>query len=144
MVQEPKQSCSPSPGGSARWLVAVFLAMVAGGLLVELGRATWAIGQAVDEPDKAGRGMLVVPSQISRDGYGVYLIDVNKGKMCVYQYQPTSGKLHLMASRDITYDLGLGDYNTLPSPREVKDLVEQQGTTATSEPTTMGTTPGAG
>jgi hypothetical protein len=135
MVQELKQTCSLPSGGSARWLVAVFLAAVAGALLVELGRTATADLRCVEELGLTGRGVLVVPSQISRDGYGVYLIDSDKGRMCVYQYQPASGKLRLLASRNFIYDLALEDYNTLPSPREVKDLVEQKG--PTSAPATM-------
>lgn len=127
MVQEPAQARSLRPVSPARWLVVVILAGVAGALLVELGRTASAIGQGVAEPSREGRGLLVVPGQITRDGYGLYLVDGEKGKMCVYQYQPTNGQLRLLASRNFTYDLSLDEYNTAPPPREIKDLVEQQG-----------------
>ena len=127
MAPEPSQSDSPRAVGPAWWLVVVVLAAVAGALWGERERTASAVGQGVAEPGKESRGLIVVAGQISRDGYGLYLVDAEKGKMCVYQYQPANGQLCLLAARNFVYDLGLDAYNTVPSPREMKELVEQQG-----------------
>lgn len=141
MVEEPNQIASPRGTGSARWLVVLLLAAVAGALLVELGRTSSAVGQGLGGPVGAGRGLLVVPSPLSRDSYGVYLVDAEKGKMCLYEYQASHRQLRLVAVRNFAYDLCLDEYNTQPSPSEMRQLAEQlvpaeaPGTKqATSEP----------
>ncbi len=141
MVHEPNEIASPRAASSARWLLVVVLAAVAGALLVELGRTSSAVGQGLGGPFGAGRGLLVVPSPLSRDSYGVYLVDAEKGKICLYEYQATRRQLRLVAVRNFAYDLPLDDYNTQPSPSEMRQLAEQlvpaeaPGTKqATSEP----------
>ena len=74
----------------------------------------------------AGQGLLAVPAQITRDSYGLFLIDPAEGTICVYQYQATTRKLQLLASRAYRFDVRLDDWNTLPPPREIQDLVGQQ------------------
>ncbi|MCJ7544788.1 MAG: hypothetical protein MUP47_09555 [Phycisphaerae bacterium] len=124
MVYEPNQNASPRAAGPARWLLVVVLAAAAGALLVELGRAR-AVGQGLGGPLGVGRGLLVVPSPLSRETYGVYLVDPEQGKMCLYEYQSGRRQLRLLAVRNFTYDLRLEAYNTQPSPSEMKDLAEQ-------------------
>ncbi|MGA2265301.1 MAG: hypothetical protein ABSH10_02595 [Phycisphaerae bacterium] len=127
MALEPSQSDSPRAVGPAWWLVIVLLAVVAGALVMERSRTAVAVGQGVAEPPVGSKGLIAVAGQLSRDTYGLYLIDTEKGKMCVYQYQAANGQLGLLAVRNFVYDMGLDAYNTVPSPREMKDLVEQQG-----------------
>jgi len=73
-----------------------------------------------------GGGLLAAPAQISRDSYGLFLVDPDRGTICVYQYQATTRKLQLLASRTYTFDVQLDDWNTQPPPREIQDLVNQQ------------------
>jgi hypothetical protein len=73
-----------------------------------------------------GGGLLAVPAQIARDSYGLFLVDPDRGTICVYQYQATARKLQLLASRTYRFDVQLDDWNTQPPPREIQDLVSQQ------------------
>jgi hypothetical protein len=121
---EPKQIASSRAAGSAPWLLVVVLAAVAGALLVELGRTGSAAGQGFGETFAGGR-VLVVPSALSRESYGVYLVDPQQGKICLYEYQASSRQLRLLAVRNYAYDLRLDEYNTQPSPSEMRQLAEQ-------------------
>lgn len=125
MVNEPNQISPPRVAGSAKWLLVAFLVVVAGALLMELGRTSWAAGQGVGEPPRSGRGVVVVPTQLSRESYGVYLVDADRGKICLYEYQSATRILRLLAVRNFTYDLGLEEYNTQPVPHEMKELMQQ-------------------
>lgn len=124
MVDEPNLAGSPRAARSAAWLLVAVLAAVAGAFLVELGRASSAVGSGLGEPGKLG-GMVVVPGQLSRESYGVYLVDPEQGKICVYEYQTAQKQLRLLAVRNFTYDLRLDSYNTQPLPKEMKQLAEQ-------------------
>ena len=111
---------------SARWLVIGLLAVIAACLLVEVGltassadRAPLAGGSA------AGDRVLVVAGQVTRDSYGLYLIDQANRTICVYQWSASSRKLRLVAARTYVYDLKLDQYNTEPDPLEIKKLSDK-------------------
>jgi len=122
---EPNQIGTSRAAGSARWLLVVVLAGVAGALLVELGRTGSAAGQGSGDPFASSGGLLVVPSALSRESYGVYLVDPQQGRICLYEYQAARRQLRLLAVRNFTYDLRLNEYNTDPSPSEMRELAEQ-------------------
>jgi len=126
MADQPIHKHAFATAAWAKWLIVAVLACAAGMLLVELGRTARAAGGLTSAP-AGGKALLLVAAQISPDSYGVYLVEAEKGTICVYQYQPTVRKLRLLASRNFTYDLQLDDYNTQPLPREIKELVDQQG-----------------
>jgi hypothetical protein len=74
-----------------------------------------------------GAGVFVMPAQFSRDVYGCYLLDVDAQTLCVYQFYPLEKQLRLAAARTFRFDRKLADFNTaLPSPDEVKELLEKQ------------------
>jgi hypothetical protein len=73
-----------------------------------------------------GGGIFVAPAQLSSTTWGCYLMDVDHQTLCVYQYSPGEKMLRFTASRTFRYDRQLDDYNTLPSPSEMKDLAARQ------------------
>ena len=115
------------PGTSpARWFAVGLLAVIAACLLVEVGvtissadRAPLAAGAA------AGDSVLVVAGQVTRDTYGLYLVDQANRTICVYQWSPISRKLRLLAARTYTFDRKLDQYNTEPDPLEIKKLSDK-------------------
>jgi hypothetical protein len=96
-------------------------------LLIEVGNGASA---ALAEPSVAASGtggdVIAVSAQITADSYGVYLLNPKRGTMAVYQFQPKTRTLRLMAVRNYGFDVQLDEYNTEPSPREIKQLVQQQ------------------
>ncbi len=77
-------------------------------------------------PIAGGGGLFVMPAQLTRDVWGCYLMDVDRGTLCVYQYYPGSKQLQFVASRNFTNDTKLANYNTTPPPQDIAELVAKQ------------------
>jgi len=111
---------------TARWLVVGLLAVIAVTLLIQVGEGDAAADRA---PLAAGSAssdsLLVVAGQVTRDSYGLYLVDQENRTICVYQWMATSRKLRLLAARTYSIDVKLDQYNTEPDPMEIKKLVDQ-------------------
>ncbi len=114
-----------------RWPVVALLGVAASCLLAEaLAGVEAASVPAPGTSGAAGPGTapFVVAGQITPDTYGLYLVDPQNDTICVYQYlsAPRPGKLKLVAARTYHYDAQLDEYQTDPSPGEIKLLVEKQ------------------
>jgi len=116
----------------AKWLIVALLGVIAACLLVEAGFATSAAsaqsanGAAAGEVTTGQSGdIFAVAGKITSSTYGLYLVNTRSGTMTLYEWLPKSRKLRLKAARNYTFDLQLDDFNTEPSPREIKKLVEQ-------------------
>jgi len=110
-----------TPG--SMWLIVVLLSVIATALLMEIG---FGVSSAQVQVGAAGKDeVFVVAGQVTSDTYGLYLVDVAKRRICVYQWLPGTRKLRLMAVRNYTFDLRLDEYNTEKLPREIKKLVEK-------------------
>lgn len=77
-------------------------------------------------PIAGGNGLFVMPAQLSPNTWGCYLMDIDHQTLCVYQYSPGEKMLRLAAARNVQYDRRLGNFNTTPSPQEIKNLVERE------------------
>jgi hypothetical protein len=107
-----------------QWMIVVLLSVIATCLLMELGFGASAATAQVTSV--GGSDMLVVGGQITKDSYGLYLVDTKKQALCVFQWLPSTRKLRLMAARNFEYDVQLDSFNAdKPTPGEVKRLVEQ-------------------
>jgi hypothetical protein len=82
--------------------------------------------QGRQAPIAGGGGLFVMPAQLSGNTWGTYLMDVDRGTICVYQFFPGTRQLLLVASRKFTNDTRLENFNTSPTPAEVADLVDKQ------------------
>ncbi len=115
-----RRSWNVSP---AQWLIAISLSAIAVCLLVEVSLNATEAGPQLLGDDTSS--ILAVAGQVTKDSYGLYMIDTKNGTICVYQWLPNIRKLRLLAARNFTFDLRLDEYNTEPSPKEIKKLVEQ-------------------
>lgn len=107
-----------------RWLIVAALAVLAVGLMVEVARSLADNGPQVPQAAGSADGaILAVTGQISRDSYGIYLVDLSNRTICVYQYQTSQKMLKLLAARTFAYDTQLDEYNSEPSPRQIKQMV---------------------
>ncbi|MCP4377161.1 MAG: hypothetical protein GY794_13420 [bacterium] len=108
-----------------QWVIVVVLSVIATCLVLEMGYgASNATAQVTSVG--SGDGVMVVGGQITKDSYGLYLVDTKRQSLCVYQWLPGSRKLRLLAARTFRYDVQLDEYNAgKPTPRDVKRLVEQ-------------------
>jgi hypothetical protein len=95
-------------------------------MAVSLSRRAQGVALAQQAPIAGGQGIYVMPAQIAQNLWGCYLLDVDAGTLCVYQYFPGRKELQLLSSRDYTWDRRLKNFNTSPSPEEVEELVKKQ------------------
>jgi hypothetical protein len=68
----------------------------------------------------------MMPAQLGPNSYGLYLMDVDAGTICVYKALPDNNHFRLMAARSFKYDRFLEDFNTEIRPKEVQKLIEDQ------------------
>ena len=110
-----------------KWIFVLLLFFVVVGLIQQLlfssvSVAATAEGSDESSADTSHGGVVAVAGQISRDIYGLYLIDLKNGTICVYG-MTGSGQLKLLAARTYIYDCQLDSYNTTPLPKEIAKLV---------------------
>ena len=111
----------------ARWSVVVVLGIIAAGLLVSLGMSA-AVAQSQPVGEGGKENIFVVAGQISRETFGLYLVDYKNSTICVYQYTKKDRMLKLLAARTYIYDVQLDAYNTPKemSPAEVRRMINKQ------------------
>src|SRR5690606_22348054 len=78
-----------------------------------------AYGQA---PIAGGGGLYLMPAQLARDIWGVYLMDTDSQTLMVYQFDAAGKRLGFLAAREFTHDRRLSNYNTFPDPLEIKNI----------------------
>lgn len=126
--QERSGRWALSPAG--QWAVVIALAALSGALggrLLLPGPSSSASAQTAP-PGVAvgGDGLFAVAGQLSRDAYGVYLVDRRNGTICVYRYVGgRTPRLQLAAGRTFVYDVQLDSYNTTPLPKDVAEIVAE-------------------
>lgn len=109
---------------AGQWLIVVLLSVIATCLLIEVGFGTSSARGQISSADSGD--IMVVGGQVTKDSYGLYLVDRKNRTICIYQWLPATRKLRLMAARSFSYDVQLDDYNAdRPTPSEVKRLVEE-------------------
>ena len=68
-----------------------------------------------------------MPAQLGASTWGLYIMDVESGTVCVYRANPETSRFKLMAVRFFRNDRFLSDFNNdSPTPKEVLKQVEQQ------------------
>jgi hypothetical protein len=117
-----------NPTVVALYVVAVLLAANLVAVLAGRGDtpmlpAAWGQRQA---PIAGGGGLFIMPAQLQSNVWGCYLMDIDRGTLCVYQFLPGSRQLQFVAARNFTFDTRLANFNTAPSPAEIRELVEKQ------------------
>jgi len=117
----------------------VVLLMILLAIMARDGRGfgTPAFGQAQLPMAATGSGGIVVmPGQLSPNTWGCYVMDSQNQTLCVYQFSPGEKELRLAAARDIRYDRKLPDFNTVPTPADIRKLIERQEEPSRAAPTT--------
>lgn len=122
----------------AMWLIGLGLLANAGVMLYShtsgrsgdllLDRSAFA--QASPEggtPLLGARGIYMAPAQLGPTTYGLYLMDVDAGTICVYKALPDTSRFRLMAARSFKNDRYLEDYdNEGILPRDVQKVISNQ------------------
>jgi hypothetical protein len=111
----------------ARWLIVILLTVIATCLLMEV-RISLSAAHADEAGEGGAGGVFAVAGKVTPETYGVYLVDLKRNTLCLYQYLSGSRKLRLMAARTFAFDRMLEEYNTEPDVREIRKLVEEHRT----------------
>jgi len=126
-----------SPLVFALYVNAVLLAVIAIVLLTRSDAphlVSPAFGQT-QAPIAGGSGLFVMPAQFSGTTWGCYVMDTDSQTLCAYQFVPGEKYLRFIAARNFKFDRQLRNFNTEPSPLEVKELVEkEQGAAVNAAP----------
>jgi hypothetical protein len=125
----PRQSNSTA---MALYIVAALLLLNLVATLARDGRipavlpAAWGADAGRQAPIAGGGGLFIMPAQLDRDSWGVYLMDTDRGTLCVYQYLRGKRSLELVAARKFTGDTRIENMNTFPTMQEMADLLKKQ------------------
>lgn len=110
------------------WVIATALVVIAVSLVVRSdgpGFVPPALGQAV--MSGGARGVFAFSGQLSKNTYGVYVVDVDAMTLWTYEYLPQKGCLRLAAARTWRYDRYLENHNICDLPPDVvEQMVEEQ------------------
>ena len=109
------------------YLNAVLLIAILGTLLTRSNTPQFlplALGQT-QQPIAGGAGVFIMPAQFSTNLWGCYLMDVDRQTLMVYEYEPGTHKLRMVAGRSIKYDRDVTNLGTYPSPDEIRDWVDR-------------------
>ncbi len=122
------RSAPPHP---VYWVIAASLAVIAVTLLLRPSGTAgiWdgnpALAQAVSSG--GSRGVYSFSGQLSKNTYGVYMVDVDAMTIWAYEYLPQKGCMRLAASRTWRYDRYLENFNICDLPPEsIEKMIEDQ------------------
>jgi len=113
---------------SLRWWLLPAVVAIA---LLFLGEGLKSAPGAGNVSNNRADAIIVVPVQMSRDAYGMAMVDTIGKTIWVYEINARAPKnqLRLLAARDWQYDQLLAEYNTgEPRPSQVKLLLEKLDT----------------
>lgn len=120
-----QQRPSPHP---VQWVIAFALVVIAVALVLRLDDPLNRAAYAQPTASGGSRGVFAFSGQLSKDIFGVYLVDVDAMTLWVYEYQPAKTCLKLAAGRTWRYDRYLKNHNTECglSPYDIEQLVENE------------------
>jgi hypothetical protein len=93
-----------------------------------------AFGAEGGQPIAGGGSLYLMPGQMSLNTFGCYIMDTDAQTLCAYQFYPGEKELRFVAARNFRHDRRLGNFNTIPDPRDVEKWVEVERNRGKSPP----------
>lgn len=112
------------------WMIAGALGVIAFQAIFDGPRASLrqdnaALAQTVSSG--GARGVFAFSGQLSKNSYGIFMVDVDAMTLWAYEYQPQKECLRLAAARTWRYDRYLENHNGCDLPPDaVEKMVEDQ------------------
>ena len=108
------------------WVIALSQAIIAVCLLArtDFGGAAPAYAQPVSAA--GARGVFAFTGQLTKNSYGVFMVDVDAYTLWCYEYSTSKNMLRLVAGRDWRYDRYLRKFSTEPMPDVIQQMVEDE------------------
>jgi hypothetical protein len=110
----------------ATWLIAVSLAVIAVCLVMRTGASGGNPVYAQSVGSGGARGIFAFTGQLSKDSYGVFMVDVDAGTLWCYRFASGRNALRLVAARDWRFDRYLTEFATDPPIATIKEQLDQQ------------------
>ena len=110
------------------WIIAVALAIIAVEQVLRWDSSSLE-GRVLAQPVASGgaRGVFAFSGQLSKNTYGVYMVDVDAMTISVYEFNQQKNCLRLAAARTWRYDRYLENYNICDLPPDtVERMIEDQ------------------
>ena len=104
------------------WVIAVALAAIALNLWTRSGESLPSAAFAQPVMSGGARGVFAFSGQLTKNTYGIYMVDVDAMTIWAYEYLSQKGCLRLAAARTWRYDRYLENHNVCDLP---PDVVEQ-------------------
>lgn len=115
------------PRQTVLWIIAILLAVAVTALIVRPDRSLIVQPANADASMLGARGIFAFTGQLDENSYGLFMMDVDSSNVWIYQYQPGSRRLQLVAARSFLFDRYLEDYqNDTPTPQQSKQMLERQ------------------
>lgn len=121
----PLRRPSPHP---VFWMIAGALATIAVTMVTQRDGSPLS-GMAFGQPTTSAgaRGVFAFSGQLTKNTYGVYVVDTDTATMWMYEYLGAKGCLRLAAARTWRFDRYLENHNTCDLPPEtVEQMIEEQ------------------
>lgn len=114
---------------TAAWVIAVLLALIAGGLWRDAPSGGTPSAVAQSTAGAGARGVFAFTGQLDRDSYGLFMLDVDQGTLWCYEIESVGSerRLRLVAGRSWIYDRYLRDFNSAGyNWKQVQQLIEHE------------------
>ena len=124
----PHQATRRSSPHPVYWMIAGALVTIAVTMVVQRGGSPLS-GMAFGQPTTSAgaRGVFAFSGQLTKNTYGVYVVDTDTATMWMYECRGAKGCLRLAAARPWRFDRYLEDHNLCDLPPEtVEQMIEEQ------------------
>ncbi len=108
------------------WVIAVSLAVIAVTFVLRIDGGFNRPAFAQSPVSAGAHGVFAFSGQVSKNAYGVYMVDVDAGTIWCYRFDQGSDKLKLVAGRNWNYDRRLSNHSTEPPPDFIKTQLEKE------------------
>jgi hypothetical protein len=109
------------------WLIAISLAVIAVKLVLPSGPRFDSSAFAQLGSGASARGVFAFSGQMTKNTFGVYVVDTDAMTIWMYEYVPQKGCLRLAGSRSWRYDRYLEDFNGCDLPPDaVEKMIDEQ------------------
>ncbi len=117
----------PQQRQTVLWIIAILLAIIATVLVVRPGDAFMVQRAYGDAPMAGARGVFAFTGQLSKNQYGLFMMDVDTSNIWCYEYLPGTRKLKLVAARSFRWDRNLEEWcNDEPTLDQVRTELNRQ------------------
>ncbi len=108
------------------WVIAISLAVIAVTLVLRVDGGFSRPVFAQSTVSAGAHGVFAFSGQVSKNAYGVFMVDVDAGTIWCYRFDQGGDKLKLVAGRDWRFDRKLENWGTEPPTDVIQQILNEQ------------------